>query len=252
MTAGAGLALRAAGVGVELDGRRVLDDVSFEVGRGEFCCLCGPNGGGKTTLLKAALGLLPLAAGTIEVLGRTPAQARRQVGYLPQAKGFNPGFPARAVELILANRRGAWPLRITAAERERARLALARVGGERLLDAPLRALSGGEIQRVFLARALINEPALLLLDEPTAGVDARGRAEFLELLAGVAERDDVAAVLVTHNAAAARRLADRVVYLDGRVRAWGEAAEVLDRDWERGAFAGHDHAAPASLLCEDE
>ena len=129
---------------------------------------------------------------------------------------------------------------------------LARVGGERLLEAPLRALSGGELQRVFLARAIVNEPELLLLDEPTAGVDARGRAEFLDLLAGVAARDDVAVVLVTHNAAAARRLADRVVYLDGRVRAWGSPQEVLERDWGRGAFAGHDHDAPAGLLCEDE
>jgi len=245
-------ALRLSGVSVDVAGRRVLDEVAFEVGRGEFCCLCGPNGGGKTTLLKAALGLVPLAAGTIEVLGRTPVQARRQVGYLPQAKGFNPGFPARAIEMILANHSGAWPLRISSADRELARRALARVGGERLLDAPLRGLSGGETQRVFLARAVVNEPALLLLDEPTAGVDARGRGEFLDLLAGVAERDDLAAVLVTHNAAAARRLADRVVYLDGRVQAWGPPADVLDREWARGAFAGHDHDAPASLLCEDE
>jgi len=145
-------ALRVRDVRVELGGQRVLEDVSFDVARGEFCCLCGPNGGGKTTLLKAALGLAPLTGGRIEVLGRAPALARREVGYLPQAKGFNPGFPARAVELILANQRGAWPLRVSAAERELARAALARVGGERLLDSPLRGLSGGETQRVFLAR----------------------------------------------------------------------------------------------------
>ena len=245
-------ALRVRNVTVELGGRRVLEDVSFEVARGEFCCLCGPNGGGKTTLLKAALGTVPLAAGSIVVLGRAPALARREVGYLPQAKAFNPGFPARAVELILANRRGSWPLRVTAAERERARATLARVGGERLLDAPLAGLSGGELQRVFLARAIVNDPALLLLDEPTAGVDARGRSEFLDLLATVAARDDVAAVLVTHNAAAARRLADRVVYLEGRLRAWGKPAEVLDREWDTDAFRGHDHDAPPDPSCEEE
>ena len=245
-------ALRVRDVRVELGGQRVLEDVSFDVARGEFCCLCGPNGGGKTTLLKAALGLAPLTGGRIEVLGRAPALARREVGYLPQAKGFNPGFPARAVELILANQRGAWPLRVSAAERELARAALARVGGERLLDAPLRGLSGGETQRVFLARAIVNDPALLLLDEPTAGVDARGRGEFLDLLAGVAARDDVAAVLVTHNAAAARRLADRVVYLECRVRAWGPPAEVLDREWDKDAFHGRDHATPPDPSCEEE
>jgi ABC-type Mn2+/Zn2+ transport system ATPase subunit len=245
-------ALRARGATVEIGGRRILDDVTFEVARGEFACLCGPNGGGKTTLLKAALGLVPLSAGEIQVLGTRPGAAGSAVGYLPQAKGFNPTFPAQVVDLIVANRRGAWPLRVAAAEREAARAALARVGGEALLDAPLRGLSGGELQRVYLARALVNDPALLLLDEPTAGVDARGRAEFLDLLAGVAARDDLAAVLVTHNAAAVRRLAERVVYLDGRVRAWGAPAEVLDRDWDRAAFSGRDHDSAPVPACEDE
>jgi ABC-type Mn2+/Zn2+ transport system ATPase subunit len=245
-------ALLARGVTVELGGRRVLDDVAFAVARGEFACLCGPNGGGKTTFLKAALGLVPLSAGTIEVLGARPG-ASRAVGYLPQAKTFNPAFPARVVDVIVANRRGAWPVRVGAADREAARAALARVGGERLLDALLRGLSGGELQRVYLARALVDDPALLLLDEPTAGVDARGRAEFLELLEEVSAREDLAAVLVTHNATAVRRLARRVVYLDGRVQAWGTPAEVLDRDWERGgAFSGRDHAAPEHPLCEGE
>jgi zinc transport system ATP-binding protein len=245
-------ALRARGATVEIGGRRILDDVSFEVARGEFACLCGPNGGGKTTFLKAALGLLPVAAGEIDVLGARPGASGSAVGYLPQAKTFNPGFPARVVDVIVANRRGAWPLRVSPADREAARAALARVGGERLLDERLRGLSGGEMQRVYLARALVNEPALLLLDEPTAGVDARGRTEFLDLLAGVAAHADLAAVLVTHNAAAVRRLARRAVYLDGRVRAWGPPAEVLDREWDRAAFHGHDHEAPASPLCEDE
>lgn len=244
-------ALLARGVGVRLGGREVLEDVSFEVARGEFCCLCGPNGGGKTTFLKAALGLVPLAAGSIEVLGRPPAEARAAVGYLPQAKAFNPAFPARAVDLVLANREGRWPLRVSAAGREAARAALARVGGERLLEAPLRGLSGGEMQRVFLARAIVNEPALLLLDEPTAGVDTRGRAEFLDLLAGVAAREDLAAVLVTHSEAAVRRLADRVVYLETRLVAWGPPEAVLGRAGGREAFHGHDHEAPAGVHCED-
>jgi ABC-type Mn2+/Zn2+ transport system ATPase subunit len=246
-------ALRARGVTVVLGRRHVLEDVSFEVARGEFACLCGPNGGGKTTFLKAALGLLPLDAGTIEVLGASPLAARRNVGYLPQAKAFHPAFPARVLDLIVANRTGAWPLRVGDADRERARAALARVGGESLLEARLSGLSGGELQRAFLARALVNEPALLLLDEPTAGVDARGRAEFLDLLEGVAAREDLAAVLVTHNVVAVRRLADRVLYLDGHLRAWGPPAEVLDRAWERtGAFSGRDHDHGADLLCEDE
>ena len=244
-------AIRARGVTVDLGTRRVLDDVSFDVDRGEFTALCGPNGGGKTTFLKAALGLLPLSSGQVEVLGTTPEAARTRVGYVPQVKSFNTAFAARVADLIAANRRGSWPLRLGADEREAARTALATVGGERLLDELLTGLSGGEIQRVYLARALVTAPALLLLDEPTAGVDVRGRAEFLDLLAGIAERRELAVVLVTHSANAVRRLARRAVYLHGTLRAWGPPDEVLDREWDGGgAFSGHDHTDGS--FCEDE
>jgi ABC-type Mn2+/Zn2+ transport system ATPase subunit len=245
--------LEAERLVVELGGRRILDDVSFWIARGEFVGLCGPNGGGKTTFLKAALGLLTPTSGSLRVFGVSPERARPRVGYLPQRKSFAPDFPATAVELIVANLRGTWPLRVRARERERAGEVLARVGGEALLDQPLTGLSGGETQRVFLARALVNDPALLLLDEPTAGVDARGRAEFLELLDGMAAREDLAAVLVTHSVAAVRRLAERVVYLDRRLIAWGLPGEVLDaRELEGREFAGRDHAEHGAVLCEDE
>ena len=244
-------AIRAERVDVTPGGHPVLCQVSFTVARGEFACLVGPNGGGKTTFLRAVLGLVPLAAGRIEVLGASPHAARRRTGYVPQVKGFNRTFPARVVEVIAANRTGRWPLRLAPADRDAARAALARVGGERLLEARLSALSGGELQRAFLARALVNAPELLLLDEPTAGVDARGRGEFLDLLERIAAARELAVVLVTHNSAAVRRLAARVVYLDQTVRAWGPPDEVLDREWDRGgAFSGHDHASRS--LCEDE
>jgi zinc transport system ATP-binding protein len=243
-------AIRAEGAGVVLGGHTVLRDVTFEVERDEFACLVGPNGGGKTTFLRAALGLAPIAAGRIAVLGLSPKEARQRVGYVPQVKAFNRSFPARVVEVIAANLTGGWPLRLSPAQREAARAALVRVGGERLLEARLAGLSGGELQRVFLARALVTGPALLLLDEPTAGVDVRGRSEFLELLAGIAASHELAVVLVTHNAAAVRRLARRAIYVDGSVLAWGTPDEVLDREWEKGgAFSGHDHASHS--LCED-
>jgi zinc transport system ATP-binding protein len=243
-------AVHARGVTVELGRRRVLEGVTFDVDRGEFTALCGPNGGGKTTFLKAALGLLPLRSGTIQVLGTSPRGARPRVGYVPQVKTFNPAFPCRAADLIVANRRGSWPFRLSAEDREHARASLAQVGGERLLDASLGGLSGGEMQRVYLARALVNSPELLLLDEPTAGVDARGRVEFLDLLVRIADRRELAVVLVTHSAGAVRRLARRVVYLHATVRAWGVPQEVLDNEAEvSGAFSGHDHAD--DVHCED-
>jgi zinc transport system ATP-binding protein len=243
-------AVRARDVSIDLGKKRVLDGVSFDVARGEFAALCGPNGGGKTTFLKAALGLLPLRSGSMEILGTSPEAARPRIGYVPQVKTFNGAFPARVVDVIAANRMGRWPLRLGADERETARGALASVGGERLLEASLGGLSGGEIQRVYLARALVTKPALLLLDEPTAGVDARGREDFLELLGGVAASGDLAVVLVTHSAAAVRRLAARVVYLNTTVRAWGAPDDVVDKDWDDGgrAFSGHDHSTGS--VCE--
>jgi ABC-type Mn2+/Zn2+ transport system ATPase subunit len=172
------------------------------------------------------------------------------VGYVPQVKTFNRVFPARVADVIAANRMGRWPLRLTTEERAHARAALEAVGGERLLDSPLAGLSGGEMQRAYLARALVNTPDLLLLDEPTAGVDARGRTEFLDLLADIASRRELAVVLVTHSASAVRRLARRMVYLHATVRAWGPPEEVLEREWElSAAFSGQDHANGS--FCED-
>ena len=114
---------------------------------------------------------------------------------------------SRAIDLLVATLRGAWPFRVTEPERERARKALARVGGEKLIDKPIAGLSGGETQRVFLARALINDPVLLILDEPTAGVDTKGRAEFMDVLSEISRSDELAAILVTHNLAAIARTA---------------------------------------------
>ena len=244
-------AIRARDVTVKLGRRRILEEVSFTVDRGEFTALCGPNGGGKTTFLKAALGLLPLVSGELRVFDTTPEKARPRVGYVPQVKAFNTAFPARVADVIAANRRGRWPLRLGAEEREWARTALEAVGGEGLLDSSLTGLSGGEIQRVYLARALATDPDLLLLDEPTAGVDARGRAEFQELLGALASQGNRAVLLVTHSADAVRRLASRAIYLHRSVRAWGPPVDVIDQEGEAGvAFSGHDHASGS--FCEDE
>jgi len=246
-------AIEARGLNVERGGRRVLEDISLEVEAGEFVCVCGPNGGGKTTFLKAALGLLPATSGSLRIFGESPEAARRFVGYLPQRKGFAPDFPARVLDLVVAGRLGAWPLRVKPAQREWALRLLARVGGVALADQPLAGLSGGEMQRAFLARALANDPRLLLLDEPTAGVDAAGRVAFLDLLAEVAAPRDLTAVLVTHNLAAVRRLADRVAYVDGTLKAFGSPDVVLaggDGEWR--AFAGLDHAEHGlAAVCEE-
>jgi ABC-type Mn2+/Zn2+ transport system ATPase subunit len=231
-------------VSIELRGKLIVDDVSFFIPRGEFVCLCGPNGAGKSTLLKAVMGLLAPTHGTIKILGDEPSRARHRVGYVPQRKGYDRDFPARSVELITASLRGRWPVHVKEDERAKARAVLAKVGGEKLLDKPIAGLSGGEAQRVALARALVTDPALVILDEPTAGVDVKGRAELLALMAEISRSDELAAILVTHNLAAVAQTAERIVYLEGgRLLGWGLPDELLGQSSLTAlAFAGTDHA----------
>ncbi|MGE0404196.1 MAG: metal ABC transporter ATP-binding protein [Kofleriaceae bacterium] len=239
--------LDVEGVSIEIRGRTIIDDVSFWIPKGEFVCLCGPNGAGKSTLLKAILGLLPVAAGRIRIGGQTVDEAHHKIGYVPQRKGFDRDFPARAVDLIVAALRGKWPVRIREDEREKAKAVLDKIGGRRLLDKPLAGLSGGETQRVFLARALITDPSLVILDEPTAGVDARGRAELLELMTTISRSDELAAILVTHNLAAVAQTAERIVYIEaGRLLCWGLPGELLGQSSLTAlAFQARDHHAHA-------
>jgi ABC-type Mn2+/Zn2+ transport system ATPase subunit len=147
------------------------------------------------------------------------------------------------VDLIVAALRGRWPWRVRADEREKARAVLAKIGGAKLLDKPLAGLSGGETQRVFLARALVTDPKLIVLDEPTAGVDVRGRTELLELMTHISRSDELAAILVTHNLAAVAQTAERIVYLEaGRLLCWGLPHELLGQQSLTAiAFQATDH-----------
>ena len=229
-------------VTVQFGGRTVLDDITFHVPVGEFLCLCGPNGAGKSTLLKAILGLVRPDTGSITITGLDTVRGRSKVGYVPQRKNFDLDFPASPLEVVVAALLGRWPLGIRADERERAMAALRRTGAELLAHRRMRDLSGGETQRVFLARALVTNPELMILDEPTAGVDVGGRAAIIELMAEISASETIAAVLVTHNMKAIARCAERVLYLDKSVRAWGLWHELST---ERALSAIHvgDHRA---------
>ena len=214
------------GVSIDFGEKRVLEKVTFFVPVGEFLCLCGPNGAGKSTLLKAILGLVRPTEGAIRIRGLSPVKGRAKIGYVPQRKSFDRDFPASPIEVVVAALRGTWPLFIRGEERDRAMAALERTGAAKLAHVRMRDLSGGETQRVFLARALVTNPELVILDEPTAGVDVGGRASIIELMAEISASDTIAAVLVTHNLQAIARCAERVVYLDRNVKAWGLWSEL--------------------------
>ncbi|MBK5931789.1 metal ABC transporter ATP-binding protein [Halochromatium salexigens] len=181
----------------------VLEDVSVRVEAGEFLGLVGPNAGGKSTLLKLILGLLSPQQGQIQVLGRTPKQARRHLGYVPQYPAFPREFPIQVLDVVLMGRLGlaATPWHRVGgwrrADREIARRTLADVEAGDLAAAPIGALSGGQLQRVLLARALVGEPEILILDEPTANIDQRLEGEIFELLSQL--NDHLTIVVVSHD-----------------------------------------------------
>jgi ABC-type Mn2+/Zn2+ transport system ATPase subunit len=237
--------LEVKGVSKRFGDRVVLEDVTFHVPVGEFLCLCGPNGAGKSTLLKVVLGLLEPDAGVVTIAGKSVREGRSRIGYVPQRKAFDRDFPATPLEVIAANLRGRWPLHVRAREREIAMAMLERTGAAKLAHAQMRDLSGGETQRVYLARALATKPDLLVLDEPTAGVDVGGRAAIVDLMAEISASDVIAAILVTHNLQAIARCAERVVYLERTVKAWGLWSELsTERDLSAIHVAG-DHKALA-------
>jgi iron complex transport system ATP-binding protein len=237
------LALREVSARYPAAPRDALAGVSLAVRNGEFVAVIGPNGSGKTTLLRVALGLLPPAAGTVEILGRPAgAWARRElarvVGVVAQREDNL--FPQRVRETVLLGR---YPhLSLWGAERPEDHAAVARAlercDAAALADRWIWTLSGGEYQRVRLARALAQEPRLLVLDEPTASLDVRHEMELFELVRGLVNRHALAAIMITHHVNLAARFADRVLLLDaGRAAAHGPAVEVLTRETVERVFA---------------
>lgn len=230
-------------VSLDFEGRQVLHDISTWVVSGELTCLCGSNGAGKTQLVRVALGLMKPAVGKVLLLGGDPARNRRNVGYVPQQKAFNRNFPATVEDVLIASIRGSWPLFSRLNERERAAEQLQRVGGLTLLDKDISVLSGGELQRVFMARALLQNPQLLILDEPLAAIDTKGRGQLMDLMEQLRQERKISLLLITHSEPVVSRLADRVIFLEkGHLVGWGETSRMLAIDELRDvAFFGHDH-----------
>ncbi|MGH3850911.1 MAG: metal ABC transporter ATP-binding protein, partial [Pseudonocardiaceae bacterium] len=213
--------IRLVGVTAAYGATTVLVDASLELGVGDFTGIVGPSGSGKTTLLRAILGSIRPVRGSV---WRAPGL---RVGYVPQIETVNWSFPVTVAETVqMARTRGRrlpWP---SAAERDDVEDVLSRLGIAELRDRHIRELSGGQQQRVFLARALVAKPQLVLLDEPTAGVDVRTRHDVLHLLAEL-NADGLAIVLTTHDLNGMAAHLPHLICLNTEIIGEGRPRDVL-------------------------
>ncbi len=214
---------------VTLDHQTLLKDVSLHIHCGELTALIGANGAGKTTLLRALLGQIEYK-GTVRHLssdGRPAADLR--TGYVPQQLEFDRSSPVTVTDFLAGSlSRRAVFLGIGKKTKERVHRALARTHCEALADRPLGALSGGELQRVLLALALVPQPDLLILDEPVSGVDQNGLESFYQTVDELKTKNHMAILLVSHDLDVVERYADRVVLMQGTVVKQGSPQVVFD------------------------
>lgn len=222
-------------------GRRpVLEDVTFQVDAGEVLGIIGPNGSGKTTLLKTILGLVTPWQGEVSVLGKPAVEQKKLMGYMPQAEQVDWDFPVTVGDVALMGRyarRGPFR-RTTREDRDAAGQALRQADMYELRDNLIGELSGGQRRRVLLARALANEPQLLLMDEPMAGLDATAQHQLLDLLDDLrSQRTTI--VLSTHDLSCVSAYCSYAACLNQRLIAFGPPSQVLNEEVLSQTFGSH-------------
>jgi len=213
-----------------------LRDVSLDIGRGDFCGVIGPNGAGKTTLLTIINGLGRIHGGTVGILGETATNAnfgrlRRRIGYVAQQERVDPRAPVSCLEAVLVGRCGRAGLlrRLDANDRDRARAVMDLTGTAHLAERPVGQLSGGEARKIALARALVQEPEILLLDEPTSNLDPRAVRELGELVVDAWRRFSLTVVMVTHQLDHLPAVANRIIMVkNARVAFTGDRSALKD------------------------
>ncbi len=217
------VAIRLDDVWVRYGEVTILESIDLTIRRRDFLCLMGPNGGGKTTLLKVILGLIKPTHGRVSVLGDRPERKRRFIGYVPQISRFNYDFPITVLDVVLMGRiRHAGLLRRYSAEdRESAYRAIEAVDMLNYIDKKVSDLSGGEIRRVLIARALAVNPEILLLDEPMVSLDKSTKTKIYELLKDLNEDRKVTIILVSHDISAAPTYAEKIAILNRRILYYG-------------------------------
>jgi zinc transport system ATP-binding protein len=209
----------------------ILDDITFCIDQGVFLGVIGPNGGGKTTLLKLILGALPIQEGQIKIFGHELANIgrdRAMIGYVPQRMDVDQNFPATALDVVLMGAVAKTGLfrKIPSETRDRARAMLQRVELDDLRNRPIGRMSGGQQQRAYIARALINEPRLLILDEPTVGLDSTAQTRFLHLIQELRTEMNLTVIMVSHDVGQLSHYADQIACLNRKLH-WHDRTALL-------------------------
>lgn len=201
---------------------KTLEGVSFVIPHGSICALVGPNGSGKTTLLKIMIGLLAPSEGDILILGNPPKESRAFIGYVPQRFSFDKTFPITAFEF----------LRMSHPSRTRKEIVthLLHLNMDAHIDARLGVLSGGQLQRVLICRAMLSDPAVLFLDEPVSGVDVGGEQTFYELIAHLHREHNTTIVMVSHELDVVANFADLVLCINKKLVCEGKPEHVFTAD----------------------
>ncbi|NTV28763.1 MAG: metal ABC transporter ATP-binding protein [Candidatus Omnitrophica bacterium] len=215
---------------VRLGGNMILEGVNLHLHCGDVLAVVGPNGAGKTTLLRAILGEVPYQGNMVSLIGGVERR-RPRIGYVPQKLQFDLDCPISVADLVVAatSKRPVW-MGITRKALENVKKILGVFSADHLIRRRIGELSGGELQRVLLAIAMTAEPELLLLDEPSSGVDVQGLAIFYQLVRDLRKQHDISVILVTHDLSGISPYVDRIILLNRSIIAEGGPQEVLSNE----------------------
>lgn len=231
-------------VTVDFGSHLALNEISFEVEKGSFVSVVGPNGGGKSTLIKVLLGLIKPTHGSVLVHGDLPSDIDwKTIGYVPQIKTLDRSFPAIPLELVATGLNGSWSALVSSNDKKLANEALEQVGALHLAKRQLSRLSGGEMQRIYLARSIVRKPRLLLLDEPSTGIDSASEKDLIKLIEEYSEANNATVLMVTHDWEAAMHHSTKVLMLNRSVICFSEPEIAFCDENLRKTFGhiGHKH-----------
>jgi len=237
-------AVEVNNLSVKFKDHLALSGLSLQVPQNSFVAIVGPNGAGKSTFLKVLLGLVQPTNGIVTVLNKKPQEVDPTlIGYVPQFKTMDRSFPALSIELVYTGLSQRWPWRLSKIEKRQVLTALDQVGATHLARRQIGRLSGGELQRVCLARSIVRQPKLLMLDEPATGIDVIGEEDMYRMLETYQKQSGASLLMITHDWHAATHHADYVLLLNRKQVSFGPPGEALSEDNLRKAYGhiGHEH-----------